>query len=179
MLSFLLYTGLRKGECFGLVWRNVNLTSNEINVCQQLYYDKDDHLYRIAEVKNSRPRTIALNKFACEILLKRQSSRTSHNPDDFVFTTSAGTHLCPTTVHKAFKRVCQSIGKPSLRIHDLRHNFASLSLAAGVDVKMLQDTLGHSSAAFTLRQYAHTNMELSHRAAAKTEEYFEGIMKQK
>ena len=81
-------------------------------LCQQLYYDKDAHLYRIEEVKNSRPRTIALNKFTHDILVKRQNFRTSHDPDDFVFTTSAGTHLCPTTI--PMRQIRFSAEKPRL-----------------------------------------------------------------
>lgn len=175
---FLFYTGIRKGEGIGLQWRNVDLSKNEICICEQLYYDKDQHIYRLAEVKNSRPRTIALNQHAREILLRRQAAVDSHNLDGFVFTTSQGTHLCPTTLHKCFKRVAASIGKPNLRIHDLRHNFASMSLAAGVDIKSLQDTLGHATASFTLKQYAHTNMEVLHQAAEKNDDYYNAIVRE-
>lgn len=176
---FLFYTGIRKGEGIGLQWRNVNLEKNEICICEQLYYDKEKHVYRLAEVKNSRPRTIALNKHAREILLRRQAAIGQHQLDGFVFTTSKGTHLCATTIHKCFKRVAEFIGKPNLRIHDLRHNYASMSLAAGVDIKALQDTLGHASASFTLKQYAHTNMEILHQAAQKNDDYYDSIVREK
>lgn len=42
-----------------------------------------------------------------------------------------------------------------LRIHDLRHTCASLAIAAGADVKVLQRMLGHASAALTLDRYGH------------------------
>lgn len=44
---------------------------------------------------------------------------------------------------------------PSLRVHDLRHTSASLAIAAGADVKKLQNQLGHSSATLTLDLYGH------------------------
>jgi integrase len=42
-----------------------------------------------------------------------------------------------------------------MRIHDLRHTCASLAIAAGADLKMLQRVLGHASAAMTLNRYGH------------------------
>jgi len=44
---------------------------------------------------------------------------------------------------------------PKLTVHDLRHTHASLLLAAGVDVKVIQERLGHASAMVTLNTYAH------------------------
>lgn len=175
---FLLYTGIRKGEGFGLTWRNVQLQENEIYICQQLIYDKTNHRYIVQETKNSKPRKIALNAHARAILLKQKERNPSCGPDDYVFTSSMGTHLCPTTVHKSYKRTLKRIGLDHLRIHDLRHNFATISLQAGVDIKTLQDTLGHATEAFTLRQYSHSNMEMHHAAAQKTDSYFDIITSQ-
>jgi integrase len=46
-------------------------------------------------------------------------------------------------------------GLAPLRLHDLRHTCASLAIAAGADVKVLQRMLGHASAALTLDRYGH------------------------
>jgi integrase len=46
-------------------------------------------------------------------------------------------------------------GLAPLRVHDLRHTTASLAIAAGADVKVLQSMLGHASAAMTLDRYGH------------------------
>lgn len=53
-----------------------------------------------------------------------------------------------------------------MRVHDLRHNFATLALDIGVDIKTVQETLGHASASFTLKQYADSTMEMRHVAAS-------------
>ena len=50
---------------------------------------------------------------------------------------------------------CQRAGIEQLRIHDLRHTCASLAIAAGADVLVLQRMLGHASAAMTLDRYGH------------------------
>jgi integrase len=49
----------------------------------------------------------------------------------------------------------QAAGVAPLRVHDLRHTCASLAIAAGADVKVLQRMLGHASAALTLDRYGH------------------------
>ena len=49
----------------------------------------------------------------------------------------------------------RKIGRPTLRVHDLRHTCASLWLGAGADPKVVQRILGHASAAMTMDLYAH------------------------
>lgn len=173
--QFLLLTGIRKGEGFGLIWKNVDLEKNEVNIGQQLFYDKESQSYLVQSVKNSRPRIVALNDQARKILVNRQAQRTSDNPDDFVFTTSRGTHLCSTTIHNSYKRALKKVGLDKLRIHDLRHNCATINLSAGVDIKSVQMTLGHATESFTLKQYVHANTEMLHNAAQKTSAFFDQI----
>ncbi len=48
------------------------------------------------------------------------------------------------------------MGRPPIRLHDLRHTHASHLLASGVNVKVVSERLGHASVAFTLDTYAHT-----------------------
>lgn len=46
------------------------------------------------------------------------------------------------------------IGRPKLRVHDLRHTYASLSRRAGADLRLLQKAMGHASITVTARTYA-------------------------
>ncbi|MCW2539469.1 MAG: Integrase [Frankiales bacterium] len=55
----------------------------------------------------------------------------------------------------AFDRAAEAIGLPGLRPHELRHTAASLAIAAGADIKVVQKMLGHKSATMTLDQYGH------------------------
>lgn len=59
------------------------------------------------------------------------------------------------------------LGLPKLSFHDLRHSYATYSLAQGIDHKTLQENLGHASAAFTLQEYPHSTMEMKKRSAEK------------
>jgi len=61
----------------------------------------------------------------------------------------------PTTSAQDLDAAVAAAGLAPLRIHDLRHTTASLAIAAGADVKMLQTMLGHASAVMTLDRYGH------------------------
>ncbi|MER7361092.1 tyrosine-type recombinase/integrase [Nonomuraea wenchangensis] len=59
-------------------------------------------------------------------------------------------------------------GLPPIRLHDLRHGAASLMLAAGVEMKVVQETLGHTSSAFTADTYTSVYPQVATAAAEKT-----------
>ena len=61
----------------------------------------------------------------------------------------------PDGLSRAFRTAIASTDLQRIRFHDLRHTHATLSLAAGVPIRVVADRLGHSSPAFTLRRYAH------------------------
>ena len=73
------------------------------------------------------------------------------------------------------KIICSAIGRPELRIHDLRHTFATLTLAAGTDIKTLQKRLGHSDATFTMNKYAHSTLTMNKNAANDLEELYSSL----
>lgn len=77
-------------------------------------------------------------------------------PDALVFPAPEGGYLHLENFRKRIwlPAVAQT-GLAPLRIHDLRHTCASLAIAAGADVKVLQRMLGHASAALTLDRYGH------------------------
>lgn len=56
-------------------------------------------------------------------------------------------------------------------MHDLRHTFAVLSLQNGDSVKVVQENLGHATAAFTLDVYGHVSEKMKAESAARMEDY--------
>ena len=78
-------------------------------------------------------------------------------PDDLVFTGVRGGARCARTIFRraAFDRAASRIGMPDLHPHELRHTAASLAIASGANVKVVQQMLGHKSATMTLDQYGH------------------------
>jgi integrase len=57
-----------------------------------------------------------------------------------------------------------------MRFHDLRHAFATLSLAAGVPLRTIQEALGHTSVTMTAAVYAHVLPELHREAGRRLDE---------
>lgn len=70
-------------------------------------------------------------------------------------------------IRRSFKPILRKAELPDIRFHDLRHTCASLLLAAGENMKVVQELLGHSRFSTTADTYAHTLPD-QHRRAAET-----------
>jgi integrase len=76
----------------------------------------------------------------------------------------------PRSVTRAFQDQLERKGLPRMRFHDLRHAYATLSLAAGVPLRVVQEALGHTSIATTAAVYAHVLPQLQRDAAQRLDE---------
>lgn len=72
-----------------------------------------------------------------------------------IFTTALGTVLHPRNLTRSFKRLLNDAKLREIRVHDLRHTYASLALQRGTPVEVVSERLGHSSVGFTLDTYRH------------------------
>jgi integrase len=72
-------------------------------------------------------------------------------------------------VRDYFKPLLSSAGLPPIRLYDLRHTAATISLIAGVSPKIISEQLGHASVAFTLDVYSHVLPHMQDAAAEKVE----------
>jgi integrase len=133
-LKFLLLTGLRKEEGLQAKWEHVDLERGT--------------LY-LPHTKSGKSRHVVLNPEALSLL--QQQERLPENPYVFPGKVKGQALNNPT---KAFKRILEAAGIENLRIHDLRHSFASLAVNAGATLYQVQHLLGHASAQTTQR-YAH------------------------
>ena len=77
-----------------------------------------------------------------------------------------GRPLHPNRFYRAFVCRLHAADLPVIRLHDLRHTWATLALRAGVHPKIVQERIGHASVAITLDLYTHTDRDL-HAAAAE------------
>ena len=78
-------------------------------------------------------------------------------------------------VYKHLKRLLRSCGMGDYTFHSLRHSFATISLENGDDIKTVQTNLGHSTAAFTLKTYAHVSDQMQRSSAARMEELISSL----
>jgi integrase len=168
-LAVLLATaGLRIGEALALTWADVELNARTVRVTKQA--QEAPGAAKIVEPKTAAARrTVALSAIATVALRRRLrvAEREGYaKPGDLVFPTSVGTVPLKTNLHKQWWRpLLEAAELPRIRLHDLRHSSATLSLAAGTNAKVVADRLGHTNPAFTMRQYQHAIEEL-HRADA-------------
>lgn len=184
MLYFLVFTGLRRSEVVGLTWDCIDFERGYIKVYRQYIRSTDlpGHPLQFMTLKNGKTRTFKVAESVIELLLsiKEKQDNLSASPDysneeGFVFTSDNGTHLYSDTVYRAFKRIAASIGMPTLRLHDLRHTFATLSIQNGTDIKTVSTTLGHATAAYTLDIYTHVSEIMQNDAASRMDNLIQNL----
>lgn len=181
-----LLAGLREGECLGLSWKQIDFKAHRITISQQLQKSKEKGggYYIAKSTKSSKSRTIEPPLVAFEYLEAEKKKQAANrlragqlwnNPDDLVFTDEAGRHYAVYTFYERFKRIAAGIGRPDLRPHDLRHTAATVAIAAGADIKSVQDLLGHATASFTLDVYAHTSDQMMKDTASRMQSYYDSL----
>lgn len=133
---YLLSTGARLNEALAAKWEHI---------------DREGRVWRIpaSTSKSKRIRSVPLNDSALEVL--DQLGTEGRSPYLFASHRTEG-HL--GWVHKVWDRLRKKAGLPKLRLHDLRHQFASLLVNSGRTLYEVQKILGHSSSSVTER-YAH------------------------
>lgn len=174
-----LFTGMRRGELMGLTWDDVSFERQQVRVHKQLTQFAGDLQYQFTTPKNGKERIIQAAPLVFDRLkmLKEQQEavreKNSHawNNTNLVFTNERGENLSIRKIEKHFKKCVKNIGRPDVRLHDLRHSYAILSILAGDDIKILQENLGHYSAAFTLDVYGSVIREMQNRSAQNMQNY--------
>jgi len=96
----------------------------------------------------------------------------AYEDNDLVFPSPLGKPLDPTVLTQNFENMAVQAGHPGMRLHDLRHGHAAGLIRAGVHPRVVQERLGHASAAFTMQVYGHIAAGLQKDAAAA----FENLM---
>jgi len=170
-IFFALHTGMRLGEVLGLLWENVNLNEKIIHVRKQLQYIKGVGIELQDILKTSSSyRTITISSEV--IALLKSLSKIS----DYVFCIPKGPHAGkpydPTNFDNRFKEIIAETGL-NITPHSLRHTHASLLLAAGEQLNVVQERLGHERASTTSDIYAHVLPN----SQKKSAELFEQILK--
>ena len=154
-LLTLLRTGARIGELCGLMWSDIDFQERFIEV------SRTRTAGLISPTKNRKSRTIDMSKHLTETLreLKRekqkQALRNGTAFSDLVFIRENGKPLNEEIVRGALYRCLEKAELPKMRVHDLRHTYATTRLLKGHDIGDVSYQLGHSSISITYDIYTH------------------------
>jgi integrase len=164
--------GLRRGEAAGLRWCDIDLDgATAIISCQLQQYD--GRLVLCPPKTAGSERAVALDRTTVAVLrahrvaqnAERAALGEGYHDSGYVFTCLNGDPMAPDRLSRTFRRLSDQAGLPPVRLHDLRHGAASLALAAKVDLKVVQDLLGHSSIVLTADTYTSVLPEVARKAA--------------
>ncbi len=172
--TFLATTGCRRGEALGLRWSDVDLDAGTVEFRQTIGDIAGKPVLRSA-TKTGRGRMIQLDQYAVAAIKAQRSSQATRRlllgpgweETELVFAGVHGGLPDPSAVSKRFDRRVAQQPVPRIRLHDLRHTWATLALKAGVHPKIVQERLGHSSIAITLDIYSHVTPAQESDAAAR------------
>lgn len=134
-LLVLIFSGLRRGEVLNLTWSCV---------------DFDNNCIQLNQTKNGKRRYQHMNETVKQALLRLKVRRTSD--EERIFPPQRGGKQ--RSFRTAFANACKRARIVNLRVHDLRHTFASHLVMRGVDMLTVSELLGHSSVEMTKR-YSH------------------------
>ena len=182
--KLIIATGMRRGECCGLKWCDIDWEQRSIHICRNAVKITGDEIF-VKEPKTRSGDRYVYFSAEMESLLREYQKECRYitetydqrqlTADDFLFRRQ-GTQLpmTPTTFTYRFKLILKKNCLPQeLNVHSLRHTAASLMIAGGADVATVAGILGHSQPSTTLDIYTHAFDKNKKAASAGLQEMLE------
>lgn len=164
---------MRRGEVLGLRREGLDLQEGRLSITQTVVL-VDGHPV-ISEPKTSKGRrSISLDPATVAGLsthLRTQAEERlawgpAYRDSGLLFTREDGTGVHPEAFADRFGVIAKRAKLPRIRLHDLRHSYAVVSLAAGIHLKVVSERLGHATIAITLDTYSHVLPSMDEEAAS-------------
>jgi len=171
-------TGMRRGEALGLTWDDIDLDTARVSIRRALIVV--GHQAVMGSTKTGRARVIELDAGTVAILRQQWRRQAEdrlligpkYGDRALVFCHASGEPYHPDRFSREFDRKLERFNRehatdplPRLRLHDLRHSWATLALQAGVHPKVVADRLGHTTTNITLNIYSHVVEGMQSQAA--------------
>ena len=157
-------TGLRRGECCGLQWSDIDFKAGTVTVRRNLQYTAAAGVYATSP-KNGKVRVVDVGPETLALLKQLREKQSQACISKWCFTQEGTAEpMHPQSPTRYFKKFGQRYNVKDFHPHKLRHSSASISLTHGADIVSVSERLGHSDTAVTLRMYAHANEESIRRA---------------
>jgi integrase len=180
LITMAVVTGMRRGELLSLRWSDIDFQRNVLQVLHTV--DRfTGYGYVEGEPKSAAGvRSIRLPGFLVDMLKQHQLQQMARKRQakaweerDLVFPNLRGGYLHPNHLGEAFRALLEQAGLPPIRFHDLRHSAATILLSMGVNIKVIQEMLGHSDISITLRVYGHLLPSMQQEAIDKWDSVFQ------
>ncbi len=157
LLRLMLETGLRRGEALALQWRDIDLARGEVRVWRS--WTKAGGKGAFTEPKTpTAKRVVPLPR---GLLLRLQARREELlerlTPEEVagLFLVGGDRPVDPDSFNHYLRRLAERAGLGRVRVHDLRHTWATLALSRGIPLEVVSERLGHASPTITLGVYRH------------------------
>jgi integrase len=178
-------TGMRRGEVAGLRWSDVALEAGRVSPRRpRVVVNYEVHVSEPKTAKGRRslaldPATVAaLRQHRARQAEERLAVGPRWRDSGLVFTWPDGRPLHPERFSKWFEQLARAAGLPRIRLHDVRHSYATAALAAGIPAKVVSERLGHATIAITMDTYSHVLPGLDAQAAGTVARLILGDLEQ-
>lgn len=159
--------GLRSGEIRGLKWEDIDFEQASLRISRSVQKVAGKLTFVETKTLKSR-RTLHIPPVTMQALAEHRDRQAfersfwgeSWHEHGLMFTTQRGTPLDASSLLHCYHRLLERLGLPRQRLHDLRHACATFLLAEGVELKAIQEILGHSSFVLTANTYSHVQRRL-------------------
>lgn len=163
LLTMAVVTGMRRGELLALRWSNINFDIHTLLVLHTVDYIPHYGYVETEPKTKAGRRAIKLPAFLTdmlklyreEVLEQQRKQGDKWENRDLVFPDLKGGYFNPSYLLRVFKKLLVVVGTPHMHFHDLRHSAATILLSMGVNMKVIQELLGHSDISITLGLYSH------------------------
>lgn len=149
------FAGMRLGEIAAMQVCDIDFLRRTVHVRRQV--QRIEHgAVEVRAPKYNSERVVYASEGLIDILARHiEKHAPGTDTTRWLFTAASGRTVPPTTVNMRWARACSAAGVDVVRLHDLRHFYASGLIAAGCDVVTVQRALGHARPTTTLNTYGH------------------------
>jgi integrase len=174
-------TGMRASELAGIRWAHIDLKEGLVSVEGTMKRAKAQ--WKLSPTKNAASvgiltlddRTVEMLRIYKEQQVFFVREETAWTDLGVVFLNAKGRPLHQATVVKCLRRYCAELDLPPIRLHDLRHGFATMLLEAGENPKLVSEALRHASVSTTMNIYAHVSKGHTRRAVQALADGIDGV----
>lgn len=178
MYRILAFTGLRKGEVFGLFWSDLDFEENTLTVNRTVARGKNGKTLQSPKtVKSNRKISLDDNTVKLFKLWKFEQRKRllslglAKVIDTAVFTNVKGEVYDPNQFNRIHKNIIEAHGLKDITVHGFRHTHCSLLFESGASIKEVQERLGHTNIKTTLDIYTHVTEQTKEKTAEKFAKY--------